>query len=41
VVGLPWIAPVSREAPILFPVRAVAALLWATGAYAARRVAGR
>ena len=32
--GLPWIAPV-------FPVRFVAALLWASGAYAARRVARR
>jgi membrane-bound metal-dependent hydrolase YbcI (DUF457 family) len=41
VMGVPWIAPVSRDAPILFPVRAVAALLWATGAYAARRVVRR
>jgi hypothetical protein len=40
-VGLPWIAPVSRDAPILFPVRAIAALLWATAAYAARRAAAR
>jgi hypothetical protein len=41
VAGLPWIAPVSRDAPILLPVRAVAAILWATAAYGARRAAGR
>ena len=37
--GLPWIAPVRSDALTLFPVRFVAALLWASGAYAARRVA--
>ncbi len=37
-VGLPWIAPVSREAPILLQVRAVAAVLWAAGAYGTRRL---
>jgi hypothetical protein len=36
--GLPWVAPVSREAPTLFPVRAVAAVLWAAGAFLARRL---
>jgi hypothetical protein len=36
--GLPWIAPVSRDAPILFPVRAVAGVLWAGGAYGIRRL---
>jgi hypothetical protein len=36
--GLPWVAPVSREAPTLFPVRAVAAFLWAAGAFLARRL---
>jgi len=41
VVGLPWIAPVSRDGPILLPVRAVAAVLWATAAYGVRRIAGR
>ena len=35
--GLPWVAPVSREAPTLFPVRAVAAFLWAAGAFLASR----
>ena len=39
--GLPWIAPVRSDALTLFPVRFVAALLWASGAYAARRVARR
>ena len=37
--GVPWVAPIAREAPTLYPVRAVAALLWAAAAYAARRAA--
>jgi hypothetical protein len=40
-VGIPWIAPVRADALTLFPVRFIAALLWAGGAYAARRVARR
>jgi hypothetical protein len=40
-VGLPWIAPVSREAPTLYPVRAVAAFLWAAAAFGMRRFSGR
>jgi hypothetical protein len=40
-IGLPWIAPVSTQAPTLFPVRVIAALLWAGGAYAARRTVRR
>jgi membrane-bound metal-dependent hydrolase YbcI (DUF457 family) len=36
--GLPWVAPVSREAPTLLPVRAVAALLWAAGGFLTRRL---
>ena len=36
--GLPWIAPVRSDGLTLFPVRFVAAMLWASGAYAARRV---
>jgi hypothetical protein len=36
--GLPWIAPISREAPALLPVRAVAALVWAVAGYGARRL---
>jgi hypothetical protein len=37
--GLPWIAPVRSDGLTLFPVRFVAAMLWASGAYAARRLA--
>ncbi len=36
--GLPWVAPVRPDALTLFPVRWIAAMLWASGAYAARRV---
>ena len=39
--GLPWIAPVRPDALTLFPVRLIAAVLWASAAYAARRVARR
>ena len=38
--GLPWVAPVTRDAPTLYPVRAAAAFLWAAGAYGARRLRG-
>jgi len=38
-IGLPWLAPVSRDAPTLFPVRTVAAGLWASAVYGARRLA--
>ncbi|WP_438268096.1 hypothetical protein [Microvirga flocculans] len=37
--GLPWIAPVRSDALTLFPVRLIAAMLWASGAYAFRRAA--
>ena len=37
--GIPWVAPVRSEGLTLFPVRFVAAMLWASGAYAARRLA--
>jgi len=40
-VGLPWVAPVRADALMLFPVRFVAALLWAAGAYAARHLIRR
>jgi chromate transport protein ChrA len=40
-VGLPWLAPVSRDAPMLFPVRTIAAVLWASAAYGARRASRR
>lgn len=36
--GVPWLAPMSRDAPTLFPVRAVAAAIWASAAYGARRL---
>ena len=39
--GLPWVAPVRADALTLFPVRFIAALLWAGGAYLARRVSTR
>jgi hypothetical protein len=39
--GLPWVAPVARDIPTLYPVRAIAAFLWAAGAFAARRIARR
>jgi hypothetical protein len=37
--GLPWVAPISREAPALLPVRAIAALVWAMIGHCARRLA--
>ena len=37
--GVPWVAPVSRDVPTLYPVRAVAAFLWAAAAYGLRRLA--
>jgi type IV secretory pathway TrbL component len=40
-IGLPWIAPVRSDALTLFPVRVIAALLWAGGAYSIRRVMRR
>jgi hypothetical protein len=36
-VGLPWPAPVGRDFPTLFPVRTVAAFLWAAAAFGLRR----
>ena len=35
--GLPWIAPLSRDGPMLIPVRSAAALLWTTLSYGAHR----
>jgi hypothetical protein len=40
-VGLPWVAPVSRNAPTLFPVRTVAAFLWAAAAFGIKRAKKR
>jgi hypothetical protein len=39
--GIPWIAPIRSDALTLFPVRVGSAILWAAGAYFARRVARR
>lgn len=39
--GLPWVAPVGRDLPTLYPVRAAAAVLWAAAAYGARRAVRR
>ena len=36
--GLPWFAPLSRNAPMLLPVRTASAFFWALAAYGARRV---
>ena len=36
--GLPWPAPVSREAPTLLPVRTVAGFFWACAGFGLRRV---
>lgn len=35
--GLPWFAPVGRDAPMLLPVRTLGSLAWAMGAYGLRR----
>jgi hypothetical protein len=40
-IGFPTLAPISRSGPTLFPVRAVAAVLWAALGYGARRIAKR
>lgn len=37
-IGLPWFAPLSRDAPTLLPVRSAAAVLWAVAAYVLRRL---
>ena len=39
--GLPWMAPVGGDNPTLLPVRTIAAFLWATGAYGARKFSHR
>jgi hypothetical protein len=37
--GLPSAAPIGRDYPTLIPVRALAAVAWATAAYVTRRLA--
>jgi hypothetical protein len=39
--GLPWFAPLTRAGPMLLPVRAIAALVWAAVAYGGRRALPR
>lgn len=39
--GLPWFAPVGRDAPMLLPVRTVASVMWAMAAYGLRRAQHR
>ncbi|WP_230531102.1 hypothetical protein [Microvirga roseola] len=39
--GLPWIAPVRADGLTLFPVRFIAALIWAGAAFAASRLIRR
>ena len=39
--GLPWPAPVGRDYPSLFPIRTLAAVVWASAAYGLRRWIGR
>lgn len=39
--GVPWIAPVGGERPMLLPVRFVASVIWASLAYGAARWARR
>ena len=38
-VGISWFAPLSRDGPMLLPVRSVGALAWAALAYYAHRAA--
>ena len=40
-IGLPWPAPLGRDLPTFFPVRIVAAFLWALAGYGARKVVRR
>ncbi len=39
--GLPWIAPVGGEQPMLLQVRTGGAILWASAAYVAHRLRDR
>lgn len=38
VIGLGWVAPLSRDGPMLLPVRSIGALAWSGLAFAAHRV---
>jgi hypothetical protein len=40
-VAVPWIAPVGRDFPTLYPVRAIGALIWACLGFGVRRLLGR
>jgi hypothetical protein len=39
--GIPWIAPIGRDLPILFPVRALGALIWASFGFGLQRALRR
>lgn len=39
--GLPWIAPLSRDGPMLIPVRSLGSLLWAGAGYGLHRLRER
>ncbi len=39
--GIPWVAPVARDVPTLWPVRALGAFVWAAAGYGAKRLARR
>jgi membrane-bound metal-dependent hydrolase YbcI (DUF457 family) len=41
IAGIPWVAPVRRDLPTLFPVRAIAALAWAAIGFCAAKVIRR
>ena len=36
--GIPWVAPLSRDGPMLLPVRSIGGLVWALAAYLAHRI---
>ncbi len=36
--GIPWIAPLSQDGPMLLPVRAIAGVVWAALAFMARHI---
>ena len=40
-IGVPWVAPVSRDLPTLFPIRTIGAFLWAAAGFGLRRALGR
>lgn len=37
-IGIPWVAPLSQDAPMLLPVRAVAGVVWSALAFVMRGI---